>query len=337
MQSSPTELQRSPEESTSDLLKAMGLSPEAEEKPKAKKPKESEPVQDEALEDDDKEEVKEVKPKAKASKAILDDEDDVESSSDEDEDDEGEDKGKTAGQLYKEREKRRKLKAEKESVEKERDELREKLKGAVSVPAGDIFTGTYANVKTPEDLEKAKSILSQWEEWYDDRTEGFTDNDGNEVDSQTVKKALRDIRKELKRSGDVEKYFDTKDKSAAKAKDLYPFVSDTSSKRHDKVLDLAKSYPEVARSPHAPLLLGRLAVADLVESGEYVLVKKGTAKKAEPVALKTEEKPVQRSLNRPSQQERSETKAPPDTQSVYARIMRGDMDSATSHFASILG
>jgi hypothetical protein len=59
------------------------------------------------------------------------------------------------------------------------------------------------------------------------------------------------------------------------ARKKYPFVFDTRHPRNGAVLDLAKEFPSLARDPRRALILGRMAVARLVESGEYTLTRRG--------------------------------------------------------------
>lgn len=320
MRPSPTELQRDADEFDALFEGLPGVMPEVsnekEEKPKASdKPKAKEPKAEKSEETDDEDE-EEKKPKTAKSKAILDDEDE-----DEDSDDEEEEDDDAGAKAYKDRQKRRELKESLKAAQARNEELEGKLKSAATpAPSGDLFTGPFAQIKKAEDIQQVRDTLTKWEEYLEDRLEGFTDAEGNEWTPQQVREQLRGYKKAQKHADSVDKFFATRDKSAAKAKELYPWVTNTASKRHDIILDIAKDHPEVARSPHSALLLGRLSIAHLVESGDYVLVKKGEVKKAAPT-LETKSPPVQRKAVE-AREEKQEPKRlqPRDVDSIFNRL-----------------
>lgn len=306
------ESQRSDEEISKFFESLPGVLPEQEEKkpePKDRKPS-PEPREAEG-EDEDKEEAesakKETKAKPEKSKAVMPDGDEEEAESEED-DEEEDAKGKVSEKLYKARQKKRELKEALAAEKARAAELEAKLNGAVvnAPPSGDVFTGAYAKVKTADDLKETRARLEQWIEFLEDNTDGYA-NGEEEVTAADAKTQLRQFRKELKRGDDVEKFFTQKEKAAAQAKELYPEVFNAADKRHDSILDLAKHYPEVARSPHSALLLGRLRAAMLLESGEYIAVKKSAAKKAEPEGKgKQEEQPREKPAREQAQETRRE-------------------------------
>jgi len=317
----------SPQRSESELLKSFeslpGIMPGMEDEPpaEAKKENPSERPKTQEIEGDDDTEnqpksKKETKPKE--TKALLPDEDEEDDSEESEDDDEAEPEGKVedkkiAEKLFKAREKKRELKAKVAAAEARAAELESKLSGVLTntAPIGELFTGVYEGVKTTEDLDRVRDHLQNWVDYLEDNSDGYM-NGETEVEAKEAKAQLRAYRNELKRSSKIESFFENREKSAAKAKELYPWVSNVSSKRHDLVLDLAKEFPEVSRSAHSSLLLGRLSIAKLVESGEYTLVKKGTVTAApgkekaspkvtrqEPIEQAQEQSPIQRQRQRP--------------------------------------
>jgi len=307
-----------------------------EKKPEAKQEKPDDQPQNLEIDDDEGEgespkAKKEEKPKSEKAKAVLPDEDEDDDADPSDDEDEPEPDGKVkkqdkdiADKLFKARERKRELKAKVAAAEARAAELESKLNGVVtaSAPTGELFTGIFENVKTPGDVEKVKDGLQKWVEFLEDNSDGYT-NGETEVDAKEAKAQLRFYRAELKKADKVDKFFETRDKSAAKAKELYPWVSNTSSKRHDLVLDIAKEYPEVSRSAHSALLLGRLSIATLVESGEYTLVKKGATTPA--AKEKANPKPSSRDTEEraePVRQQPAQRQARPTTEDLETRFMR---------------
>ena len=65
----------------------------------------------------------------------------------------------------------------------------------------------------------------------------------------------------------------------AEARKKYPFVFDATSSRQSLVKEIENEFEdEIKASPSRDLLLGRLVVAKLIESGKYVLVPKSKPK-----------------------------------------------------------
>jgi len=145
------------------------------------------------------------------------------------------------------------------------------------------FDGVFRNDKTLEDLNRSAEWLEQRAAFLEDNDDGFTEvdsvsNEEVDRDPRWIKQQLRAVRNELKRvpqlTAALESNLQRQTQSTEKAKKAYPFVFDTASKRHALVLDLIKEHPELQSSPARSLLLGRLALAKLVEDKEYVLVPK---------------------------------------------------------------
>jgi len=225
---------------------------------------------------------------------VEEDEDDAETTDEDDDDAEdasAEDAAQTQSQkatlkkLFQAREAKRQLKTQLEDATKQTEELKSKLASLTSglTTAAVQFDGVFRNDKTLEDLNKSADWLEQRAAFLEDNDEGFTEvdsvtNEEVDRDPKWIKQQLRAVRNELKRvpqlTAALESNLQRQTQSTEKAKKAYPFVFDTSSKRHALVLDLIKEHPELQSSPARSLLLGRLALAKLVEDKEYVLVPK---------------------------------------------------------------
>jgi len=223
--------------------------------------------------------------------AVADDD----AEADEDEDTEGADKAQKtlSKQLFKAREAKRQLKSQLEAAQTRTKELEEQVAKITTAPAAPRFDGFFADARTLDDLAAKESWLEQRAAQLEDNDDGFSEidaatNEETDREPQWIKQQLRAVRAELKRLPTLRAAMETtlqrSQQSADKAKKVYPFVFDTSSKHHAMVLDLIKEHPELQTSPDRSLLLGRLALAKLVESKAYVLVPKGKAASAPPAA-----------------------------------------------------
>lgn len=220
---------------------------------------------------------------------------DDDAEADEDEDTEGADKAQKtlSKQLFKAREAKRQLKSQLEAAQTRTKELEEQVAKITTAPAAPRFDGFFADARTLDDLTAKESWLEQRAAQLEDNDDGFSEidaatNEETDREPQWIKQQLRAVRAELKRLPTLRAAMETtlqrSQQSADKAKKVYPFVFDTSSKHHAMVLDLIKEHPELQTSPDRSLLLGRLALAKLVESKAYVLVPKGKAASAPPAA-----------------------------------------------------
>ena len=227
--------------------------------------------------------------------AEEDDAADDDAEADEDEDAEGADKAQKAlsKKLFQAREAKRQLKTQLEAAQTRAKELEEQVAKITTAPAAPRFDGFFADAKTLDDLAAKESWLEQRAAQLEDNDTGFTEvaaasNEETEREPQWIKQQLRAVRAELKRLPTLRAAMETtlqrSQQSAEKAKKVYPFVFDPASKHHAMVLDLIKEHPELQASPERSLLLGRLAIAKLVESKAYVLVPKGKAALATPAA-----------------------------------------------------
>jgi hypothetical protein len=147
----------------------------------------------------------------------------------------------------------------------------------------------FETVKTEKDLTQLEAQWQAAKEWAEDHEqEGYTGKDaqGNEVEytPQQVRQYRRQVEKALKQADKARSVLKDRLAKEADAKAIaskkYPFVLDATSSRHALVKEIESEHPEISLSPQRALLLGRLAVAKLLESGAYELVKKGSSKPA---------------------------------------------------------
>jgi len=201
----------------------------------------------------------------------------------------------TQAKLFKLREARRELQEQLKAKDEQLKKVEERVAALAQGDAAKAvaFDGFFSGVKTEEELQSSESWLEQRLAYLEDNEEGFFETDGNggevERDAKWIKQQRRAVLAELKRVPAIRQTLETvatrqKD-STERARKLYPFVFNVSSKFHDGVLELAKETPELSSAPNKALLLGRLRIAQLVESGEYTLVPKvkpkaGTTAKA---------------------------------------------------------
>lgn len=188
---------------------------------------------------------------------------------------------------FKAREKARTLAAELEEKKSKVLELERQIKegGAVvsDMPAG------FEKVKTIADIEQMTEQMERDLEWAEDHVDGFTgkDAEGNEVEytPQQVRDYRRSVKAKIKLAEEARKTITkrTERRTAAteKARVKYPFVLDPASSRQALIREIETEHPEISSSPERDLLLGRLTVAKLIESGAFEIVRKTTQKPAE--------------------------------------------------------
>jgi len=191
----------------------------------------------------------------------------------------------------------------------------------------------FEAVKTESDLNK---LEQQWQaslEWAEDHEqEGYIGKDaqGNEVEytPQQVRQYRRQMEKALKQADKARTVLKDRMAKEAEAKAAasrkYPFVLDANSSRHALVKQLESEHPEINLSPQRALLLGRLAVAKLIESGAYELVKKG-GKAAAVVTRKVATPPSPPPARRPA----PKSDAPDSFASLAMSLAQGTVASLT--------
>ena len=215
-----------------------------------------------------------------------------------DDDADADDEADADGEAEADEAKASKLKKDNFKLREERRELREKLTAAeealkaaqeqavaAAASSGGLpeFSGYYAGVKSPQDVDAAVAKIDSDLDFLEDNLDGysFQDAQGETVEiSAEEAKAYRRQAREAKRWADkikslISTHTERATTSEATARKKYPFVFDSKSPHNARVLDLAKEHPGLAKDPSRALALGRMVIGKLVESGEYQLVKRG--------------------------------------------------------------
>jgi hypothetical protein len=186
---------------------------------------------------------------------------------------------------FKLREKRRELEAELQAEKAEREKLQDQLaKVATTADATPQFDGYFSEVKTLEDVDQVEETLQRHLDYFEDHPDGyeFTDQQGNEivVTAEDVRKYRRQALQQQRQAAKVREVLKEHTQRASEAESLarkkYPFVFDPKQSLNQDVLELATEFPSLARDPRRSLVLGRMAIARLIESGKYTLVKRGS-------------------------------------------------------------
>jgi len=273
---------------------------------------------EESDEDDDEEDESESKPAA--DKPVLPEDDDESESdddkSDADDGDGGEDLKELAKKAkalekdnFKAREKARQMAATLAEKEAKVLELERQIKEGGAV-ISDLPPG-FEKVKSLADLDSMEAQLTRDLEWAEDHEDGYVGRNeaGEEVEytSQQVREYRRGLVKKQKAAEKartvITKRTERRTAASEQAKAKYPFVLDTSSPRQALVRELEAAHPEISASPERDLLLGRLTVAKLIESGAYEIVRKTKSKAdALPAAKVTPPSPppARRTLQKPA-------------------------------------
>lgn len=189
---------------------------------------------------------------------------------------------------FKLREQKRELKARLEAAEKETSELRDKVSKLESLPTGAADLGPFAQATSEADIQMEETRLTQFVDWMDDllddRQEFYTlkDANGNEVEHEraTLRAWKKQAQAQLSQANEARAALKRAAEADAYARKRYPFVFNSASPHNAMVLDLVSETPQLNKLPNKAVLLGRLAVGKMVESGKFMLVPK-TAKKAD--------------------------------------------------------
>lgn len=232
---------------------------------------------------------------------------------------------------FKQREKKRELEAQIKALADEKAELQRKLSTLETTPTAMPDLGIYAEAKTVADVEKLETQQSQFIDYLetvlDDVQEVYTlpAAGGKEQDftRQQLRDYLRGAKANVKMAEKARKALQISHEAEAKARKVYPWVFDPKAKNNGVVLDLVQETPALNALPNKALLLGRLAIGKMVESGKYYLVPYGTKK---PKAQEAEERRPTVSAA-PSAARRSAPVARPK-ESVLDRLNRGDSQAA---------
>lgn len=332
---------------------------EAEEKPaKQERNSRAKPVKADADTEDEEDDAEtESKDDPDRKKPILgeDDEDadaedteDDEEAESEDGDDDADAKRKAKAlekRAFKLREQKRELERERESLTAELKDLRAKVQELEALPSGATAEGPFAQAKTEADVQKIRDQFEQKREWLedllDDHQESYMLKDANGEEQEYTRKQVRDeLKWTRKMLGEASKATEAIARAAGAertAREIYPFVFDPRSRYNGTVVDLVKETPELNRVPNKALLLGRLTVGKLVESGQYLLVPKHKAKAA---ASREDAKPAQESKSSPSPLSARKATGPSNGQrnrNLMERIGAGDKQAAEEYAMGLLG
>lgn len=232
---------------------------------------------------------------------------------------------------FRQREKKRELEAQIKALADEKAELQRKLSTLETTPTAMPDLGIYAEAKTVAEVEKIEAQQSQFmdylENLLDEVQEVYTlptaSGKEQEFTRQQVREYLRGAKANVKLAERARRALQISHEAEAKARKVYPWVFDPKAKNNGVVLDLVQETPALNALPNKALLLGRLAIGKMVESGKYYLMPYGTKK---PKAQAAEERrPTVAAA--PSAARRS---APParTKESVLDRINRGDSQAA---------
>lgn len=187
---------------------------------------------------------------------------------------------------FKNREKLREARATIEAKEARIKELEQQAQNGATTLTG--LPAGFEKARTLADIDSIEADFERALEWAEDHEEGYTgkDEQGNEVEytAQQVRSYRRNIARLAKNAAKAREQIQQRETRRTEAIELtrkkYPFVLDADSPRQALVKEIENEFEEIKTSPARDLLLGRLAVAKLIESGEYEIVRKSKAKPA---------------------------------------------------------
>lgn len=242
---------------------------------------------------------------------------------------------------FRQREKKRELEAQIKTLADEKAELQRKLSTLETQPTVMPDLGIYAQAKSEQDVEQLEEQQSAFADYVetllDEQQEVYTlpAADGTEKDftRAQLRDFLRGARTNVKLAERARTALRISAEAEARAKVKYPFVFDAKSKHNGVVLDLVKETPALNALPNKALLLGRLAVGKLVESGEYYLTKRG----AKPAAAKPQAStPAARPTVAAAPSAARRSASPARQESVIDRLNRGDSNAAVDAALAML-
>lgn len=185
---------------------------------------------------------------------------------------------------FKTRERNRELKAALEEKEARLAELERQVRAAGTT--GNGLPDGYQKARTLEDVDRINDYWQQQLEWAEDHEDtgwSGTLEDGKEVEytSQQVRAYRRKVERTMREAEPARKWFQTRTERESKAREVvkrkYPFASNPDSPRQTLMAEIEKAHPEISASPDRQLILARLAVAKLIEDGEYEIAPKTAA------------------------------------------------------------
>lgn len=229
---------------------------------------------------------------------------------------------------FRQREKKRELEAQIKALADEKAELQRKLSTLETTPTAMPDLGIYAEAKTVAEVEKIEAQQSQFmdylENLLDEVQEVYTlptaSGKEQEFTRQQVRDYLRGAKANVKLAERARRALQISHEAEAKARKVYPWVFDPKAKNNGVVLDLVQETPALNALPNKALLLGRLAIGKMVESGKYYLMPYGP-KKAKATVVQEQQRPTVAAA--PSAARRSAPVARAK-ESVLDRINRGE-------------
>lgn len=275
----------------------------------------------ESAEDDEDEDEAEHKEESDRDKPVLPEDESETDDDDADGGEGGEDPevlAKKAKALerdnFKTRERNRELKAKLDEKEARIAELERQTKEGGGQPQGGLPAG-FERARTVADVEALEQHWQRELEWAEDHEDdGFTGKteSGEEFERTPaqVRAYRRQVERTLKGAEAARKVFTTRAERETKAKEKvakrYSFVLNSESPRKALLEEIEKEHPEISTSPDRLLLLGRLAVARLVEDGVYDLTSKVKSSGSRPARTESTPPPpppVKRTVQRARQEE----------------------------------
>ena len=239
---------------------------------------------------------------------------------------------------FKQREKAREQKESIAALQAERDKLTEQLKQLETQPTGMPDLGAFAAVKTERDIEEIEAKMNGTVDWLEELLDQGQDtyelkNAAGELQEYSradLRRSRRETKDHLKLAVPARSALKVAADSETLARKKYPFVFNSKSPHNGLVLDLVKETPALNALPNKAVILGRLAVGKLVESGGYALVKIG-AKPAAAAPAKVVTKTVSTTTPPPRR-----TSAQRVTEGTLDRLARGDSNAALDAALALL-
>jgi len=193
---------------------------------------------------------------------------------------------------FKSREKLREIRAALEAKEARIKELEQQAQSGPTTVNG--LPAGFEQARTLADITTITERYEQALEWAEDNEDGYTGKDaqGNEVEytPQQVREYRRNIARLAKNAVKARELIQQREQKRSEATEQarkkYPFVLDVASARQSLVQEIEKEFEEIKTSPARDLLIGRLVVAKLIESGEYEITRKSKARPAPEAARK---------------------------------------------------
>lgn len=260
-----------------------------------------------------------------------------------DDDDDNEDDASPEGKAkalekrnFKLREQKRELREQYEAARREADELRSKVERLESLPTGAAESGPFAEAKTEAEIAAEETRLRSFVEWMDDllddRQEIYILKDASgqeqEYDRSTIRQWKKQAQASLSAAAPARANLKKAAEADAYARKKFPFVFDPKSKFNAVVLDLVEETPALNKLPNKAVLLGRLSVGKLVESGQFMLVPKGAKAKAAAAPVKAATSPATPPVRRAPDRERR-----PD---LMERALGNDKDALLEFAAGLV-